>query len=791
MSSRQLRKLQKQRELQQEAAREERIGEDDEAEESEDEPVPITRPKVNLFAALNDGDDDDDDADAEDDKDEDDEQPIPEPITSEPNPAGSAKKNKKKKKKKNKKKAATAADDVLAAGDANNSDEDEIDKAIKELKISSTAAGGRGSAAQDEDRQRRAIASNTLLQINPYHLKAIHEMRNLFGREVIESANAEEEQQQQQQTRRGGRRRQVQQQQLDLETYLRSQAPNAKKLPEVSLRRNIFIQGRDYWPAQSAGGLTMKEMGKSEDGTATEYAYVHDGEYDSLQMLFFGCVQIGDPMRMVHLLKKVRKYFTPIPPPLLSPLFPKTNIFASAYHVSTLLQVSFVAKQDQNMALSSELCERALFTFGRVTTSAFRQHVEQGRARLDFRRPENRQFWLAGYHYLRSLLRKGTFRTALEWAKLLYALDPQDPYAMRHYLHFLAVRAYESKWLLDFLEDVEENATHQEQQQQQQQQHEDFVYVKQSGILARLQMDDVDGARKDLEAGIKRVPWLYCALFQELGLDAPPSIWGVHAETDARRFWVALYIHFAKDLWNNTQATALLTEVAKGMEKKVSVADLPKDDNVPDLGATRLAYLEGQTNLITLAPRALLERQPNYEFDPLPPAEEENIFTKQGTRLPWLERRHAAAGRGGATAEEEEDPQVREALARMQNILAAQGGAGGAGVGRPVRGFGVAGGGPGDMDGESDYDDETDEELRRDLEEHARRSNEPGFLGQLMQMLGMRGGAGAAEAQEEGEGEGEEEEEWERYEDFEEGGAREGEEDDDVPGAWPGQEERR
>src|SRR5687768_3388123 len=77
----------------------------------------------------------------------------------------------------------------------------------------------------------------------------------------------------------------------------------------------------------------------------------------------------------------------------------------TAYHVSTLLQVSNVAKQDQNMALASELCERALFSFGRVVTNAFRQDMERGRARLNFRRPENRQFWLAGYHYLRSLVR--------------------------------------------------------------------------------------------------------------------------------------------------------------------------------------------------------------------------------------------------------------------------------------------------------------------------------------------------------------------------------------------------
>ncbi|OAA74781.1 Nulp1-pending protein [Akanthomyces lecanii RCEF 1005] len=704
MSTRQLRKLQKQRELEQ--AIEKHNDESDEGEESEREPVPAARPKPNLFAALG----GDDEADAEADEDEDVEGvAIIEPVVDEPQQAASAKKNRKKKKKSKKKAASAAAEDHEAAG---GSEEDEIDKAIKALKISNT---GKGTSAQDEEKQRRAAASNSIFQINTYHLRAINEMRNLFGREIIESAQAEEErrqQEQQQQMRRGRGNTQ-----LDLETFLRTQAPNAKKLPEVSLRRNPFIQGRDYWPAQSASGLTMTEIAKADDGSSTEYAYLHEGEYDSLQMLFFACVQIGDPMRMVNLLKRV------------------------PYHVSTLLQVSAVAKQDQNMALSSELCERALFTFGRVTTSAFRQNLEQGKARLEFRRPENRQFWLAGYHYLRSLLRKGTYRTALEWAKLLYALDPKDPYAMRHYLHFLAVRAHESKWLLDFLQDVDGDVDNV---------HEDFIYLKQSGILAMLQMGETESAKETLTKGMQRVPWLYCALFQELGLDAPPSIWGIHAESDSRQFWVKLYLHFAKDLWNNTQASSLLTQVAKGIEK-VQVGDLPADDAMPDLGATRLVYLEGQTSLITLAPRELLERQPNYDFDPMPPAKEDNIFTYQGTQLPWADDR-AGGGRDDAT---------NEALARMQNMLGAQQ----RGGGMPARGFGMGAA----ADDESDYDDETDEELRRDLEEHARRSREPGFLGNLMQMLGVGGrGAPAEEAEEQHDEYGVEEE------------------DGDLPGGWPG-----
>lgn len=372
-----------------------------------------------------------------------------------------------------------------------------------------------------------------------------------------------------------------------------------------------------------------------------------------------------------------------------------------AYHVSTLLQVSSVAKQDQNMSLAAELCERALFTFGRVATSAFRQSVEQGRARLEFRRPENRQFWLAGYHYLKSLIRKGTYRTALEWAKLLYALDPKDPFAMRHFVHFLAIRAYESKWLISFLDDMETTSD-----------NRDTVYLRQSMVLAKLQMGE--DARQDLVNGMQRVPWLYCALFQELGLDAPPSIWGINAESDAKSFWVKLYIYQMKDLWNNSQATSLLQDVAKTIER-VDTSDLP-EDAPPDLGATRLAYLEGQTSLLSVAPRQLLDSQPNYEFDPLPPAEEDNIFSSEGVQLPWNQEQSAAQN---------------ELFARMQNMMPRRAPAVGAGGGFAP---------------EQDDDDiggpnwEDDEELQRDLEAHANRANAPGLFNAMMQMLGGRRG---------------------------------------------------
>lgn len=696
MSSRQLRKLQKQREL--EATNDPpKDSADDSSEDEDTSPAPAVKPRASLFAALG-GDGDDQ---AEDDEPEDNE-PQKSQEEASPQPAQPLKKSKKKKKKKAKAKAAAAG----MGEEEEEAGEDEIDKAMKELNITSQRRDGDEDDGDVGSSQTHRI--NELLSINTYHLKAINEMRNLFGRDVIESANAEEEAES---NRRRGGGRAAAQRQVDLETFLRG-PPNQKRLPEVSLRRNVFIQGREHWPRATAGGLMMKTLGPTGDG-GVEYVYEHDVEYDAVQAFFFRCVGIGDPMRIVYMLQKV------------------------PYHVSALLQVSAVAKQDQNMALSAELCERALFTFGRVATSAFRQDLEQGRARLEFRRPENRQLWLAGYHYLKSLVRKGTYRTALEWAKVLFALDHKDPYAMRQFIHFLAIRAHQAQWFVDFIEELEKISD-----------NRDTAYLRQTVVLAKLQLNDAAGAKKELEAGMKRVPWLYCALYQELGLDAPPSIWGINAESDSRQFWTKLYIYQTKELWNNTSASSLLQQVAKSLEK-VDTSSLPVDDPPPDLGATRLAYLEGQTSIIGFAPRALLDMQPNYEFDPLPPPEEENIFTGHGCRLPWLER----DDHGAQAVEHQMAAQLQNLLERRQ---AQQGG---------------QAQGPGAFFPEEDDEQleallEQHPDVRQEMDETGAPRNAPGIFDTVMRLI--RGDIARSEARAEGEDE-----------DFE--SAEEG----PLPGAWP------
>ncbi|KAI9158650.1 Ribosome quality control complex subunit [Paramyrothecium foliicola] len=694
MSTRQLRKLQRQREREDldNAAKS-----DEENDSTEESTAAAAKPRVSLFAAL--GGDDGEAEELEEDEEEEQVQKDDVKTIETSQPTANTKSSKKKKKKKNKK---TTQGGTVREPDL---EDDDIDKVLKELNLSSEQRAVANNAGQ-----KSADRTRELLNINTYHLKAMNEMRNMFGREAMESADAEDEQD------HNRRRRGPVQQQVDLETFLRER-PGAPKLPEVTLRRNIFIQGREHWPRQSAGGLTMKEIQKAPNGSWIEYAYSYEKQYEEVQTVFHVAVSSGDPMRLVHLLKQ------------------------HPYHISTLLQVSNVAKQDQNMALAAELCERALFTFGRLATSSFRQNLEQGRARLDFSRPENREFWLAGSRYLQSLIRKGTYRTALEWAKVLFSLDPRDPYAVRFYIHSLAIKARESRWLIDFLTCLEESSDN----------YQALNYIHQSVVLAKLQLGDTEGAKEELTRGMQSLPWLYCALFQDLNLDTPPSIWGINADGDARSFWVKLYISKTKDLWNNTQATALLRSVA-GALPRVEASGLPSDDLPADLSAARLAYLEGDTGLLALVPRPLLDRQPNYDSDPLPPDEGDNVFASEATRLPWL----LARGHGGL------DRMTLRQTRQGRLELVARGEGDGEG---PVE--------------DSDLDIDDDEELRRDIEEQAQLGNGPQLYGGFMQLLEMLGLTNNNNA-------GAEDDQGQRPEQAQSGGASPNAgETEALPGAWP------
>ncbi|QSZ32077.1 hypothetical protein DSL72_001646 [Monilinia vaccinii-corymbosi] len=570
MSSRQLRKLRQQRELEKQANIQ--AHEEEEEEEDSDEEPQHLQSKPSLFANLAALEEDDESKDVDED-----EEPEEEEL-SEPTPAAIAKKPKKSKKKKKGKNKGKGRDPAKTVEDTSKKGLDEIDKALEELNLKHTNVANTTRKIEVDGEYERICF---LLGINTHHLKVANEMRSLFGRAATENHEDPGGP-----TGRGARRRQ-RTRQMDLETALKGQHEPGKGLSELALRRNCFIQGKDEWPKSTSGGLTMAVVDDQEvvDGTV-EYRFVHDGAYQVVQQTFQALVEMGDPQNLIGFLQR------------------------NPYHISLLLQVSKIAKDQGDHSLSSDLVERALFTFGRVSLSSFGIKLAKGKARLDFARPENREFWLAGYHYIKSLMMKGTYRTALEWAKLLLSLDPEDdPYCMRWMIHHLALRAHEFQWLLDFA--ASRNVP---------QWANTIDYAKPSFALAAQQLKDGAKCRSMLSDSMGQVPWLFCRLFKELDLDAPPSIWGMEPKTASDTLFTELYVLQAKDLWNTTEATSLLMEVAQTIERPdVSKKPLLSDLKEMSLDVVRFVYLDNRRELMSLVPSNLLHRSNNSDSDPLPP----------------------------------------------------------------------------------------------------------------------------------------------------------------------------
>lgn len=595
MASRQLRKLRQQQEALNLQTRD---------EESDDEPV-VAKPRPNMFSGfaalggMDDDNDDENDQDKDEDQDEDEEshhqEPAPRATSSQPESAKKSKKSKKKKKK------GKQADTTTAPAKQEPEPEDEFDRVLEELKLedkkkgeSSYKSQATNSTVSEEDRLAK------LLSINFQHLKYMNEMRRLFGK-AMDVAQVEERAQENQQR--------TLPEDLDLETYLSARAahPNqglqAKSgMFETVLRTNPFIEGKKAWPRGASQGLKMARIGDQGNSGTVEFAFAHDKAYDDLEGNFFDLVQMYDPMQIVHFL------------------------YRHPYHVSSLIQVSKVARQDQNTALAADLIDRALFTFGRVSLSEFRKKLEQGKARLDFNRPENRQFWLAGWNLIQKLTLKGTYRTALEWTKLLLSLSSDDPYALINWVHVLALRAREAQWFIDLCYNPLFQLNHLQSP---------LIYMRQSLALAYLQLEDHDNAKSHLIDGIEALPWLYCSLCSALNIDVPKSIWGVMPRDDDETLHTELYIHMVKDLWNTPAAISLLKEAAAVAQVKDASA-LPRRSANVSLATARFVYLDNTPSLMTLVPRQMLHTaSPNYDFDPLPPPKFNNIFSSETQKRPW------------------------------------------------------------------------------------------------------------------------------------------------------------
>ena len=525
-------------------------------------------------------DQDDHDADDVMSLDEDDEEiaKTEAPLASARNPP-----SKPKKKKKKKAKPATTASPAQ--------DYDEIDRALEQL---STATSNPTSGATTAGIDPAVDEANRLLAIDTAHLHAANEMRRLFGRNALDQQPDDIDGPPQAGGGRNRRNNRHAQQAGGLANALRGQGNQNRRssgLAAMALRRNLFMHGKEDWPVATSGGLSMEVVETRADGTVL-YRYETNRTYEAAQEGFNNCVELMDPERMIAHLQQ------------------------NPYHISTLLQVSEIAKSESDHATSGDLLERALFSFGRAVHSSFPKNLAEGKARLNFVRTSNREFYLASWRYMQNLAMRGTWFTVYNWAKLLLSLSPKhDPYAIWLVLDQYALRSRQD---LDYL-NVSRNQLLASGKHQ-------APHIQLSSALAEYRAGNKDKGKQALFTAVGRYPWMVFRLMQELGLQPPASVWGTEPRTEREMLHAELYATRAKDVWNTPEATNLLVEVAAAVPEGTNPAEAD-DKDVIFINEARQIIIDGTPALIALLPKKFT-RNPGPSGDPLPPETElHNYFT--------------------------------------------------------------------------------------------------------------------------------------------------------------------
>lgn len=288
MSSRALRKLQREQERRQQQVHDEERSSDLD-DENDDQSLRNT--KQNMFDMLNegeasqaDGESDNPPEEAEPDKTKNLENVKPQ------NPA------KKKKKKGRQQTSQVATQKSNGQTNPSGHTSDEIDRALRTLSMNTNPSK---PVYQNSSIDDGTQSLHSLLTVDPKNLNSINEMKRLFGNAVLDADNHGAA------PAGAGRRRGRGPQMLDLGGALAGRnAPGGRGqgLSGLALRRNVFMQGKEEWPRGTGGGLGMEVVEKHDDKTI-EYRFVHNTAYQDVQRQFESCVESMDPQRMIQLLQ--------------------------------------------------------------------------------------------------------------------------------------------------------------------------------------------------------------------------------------------------------------------------------------------------------------------------------------------------------------------------------------------------------------------------------------------------------------------------------------------------------
>lgn len=657
MSSRALRRLERQK-LENELSispEPERNGND----ESDFDDSPISKPKANAFALLNDGDNETDDEENSDNDNEEDE--STEQTRSTPKQPNEPPKNKNNKKKQQQKKATTNKKKqqnkiVDEYGD------DEFDKILEQMRIKDDQTTTLSVTNQktlinvydfeeeldeittptpDFDSNFKAFTTNRLKKsLSLLSIKSVgsldqdNEYKNLFGNlsmNTIEDANS---------TTSMGMSPEMLQQFKRLAKLTRGWGGKDRRGIPGTTRKLIFSKIKDDWLPTTLKPLNMEEikpddyvkfLDYKEDTADLEELQLKINKEVNLGVKYFQFSKINNIKERVA---NTRFYASVVMSPDPESLMQQLQQYP--YHVETLLQVAMVLlRQGDNKSTSNALVERALFAFDRSLHKGFHELLYQasnGLARLPYERFMNRQFYLCLFRYITALGERSTFYTALAYCKLLLSLSPaEDPLGVRYFIDFYALMSEEWKYMVQFAESPLVT-----------------TYTRWytpgiafSTVLAHLKLNQEEKARGALKKAFEAHPYTAYKLYKQIGLSNDLSLSEGSFKIDTEvEIATETYLVRCTIMWNDQSHRQFLHDeleklfsdwklqnsnngVFSSILGSFGFKDNKKESNNAPFNLLRFAILSGENKIMAKLPQQLWSRNDIFEYDILPPKQDE------------------------------------------------------------------------------------------------------------------------------------------------------------------------
>uniref|UniRef100_A0A8D2JBT5 Transcription factor 25 n=1 Tax=Varanus komodoensis TaxID=61221 RepID=A0A8D2JBT5_VARKO len=373
---------------------------------------------------------------------------------------------------------------------------------------------------------------------------------------------------------------------------------------------------KNTWPRQSKAGISMALL-ETKRGVQ-HFAFEHHREYQQVQFKFLDAVESMDPNNLVLLLQ------------------------LNSSHVDSLLQLSDVCRMQEDQEMARDLVERALYTLECAFHPMF--SLTSGTCRLDYRRPENRAFYLALFKHMTFLEKRGCPRTALEFCKLLLSLDPEnDPLCMLLLLDLLSLRAREYAFLTRVFQEWEGHRNLS--------QLPNFAFSVPLAYFFLSQQEDLPDVERShaheraaglIQQALIMFPSVLMPLLDRCSVQPDSAVsshafFGLEAQLSsppALTQLVSLYVGRTHSLWKDPAVMAWLETNVHAVLRRVDARDPALEDaerKARYQNAPRNVYRHVVLSEIKEATAALppeVTSQPIMGFDPLPPLDSLISYTR-------------------------------------------------------------------------------------------------------------------------------------------------------------------